>query len=109
MPYAGQDFSPTGIGSIELFSFDYVNLLASGETISSATWTATLSSGTDDSPNSIVSGSATISGSVVTQLIDLTDTAQVINANAYLLTCAAETSLGQTLLIWAHLVAITPA
>ena len=110
MPYAGTDFSPIGIGSQQLLSFDYVNLLATGETVDGATWTSLVVAGTDAaSPNDIINGSASIAGSIVTQMIDLTDTTNVVDANVYLLTCAAVTSLGQTILVWAHLTTVTPA
>ena len=109
MPFAGQDFSPIGIGSVQILSFDYAQLLEPNETISSATWSAELTSGTDPNPQDIVDGSAQVDGTSVAQLIDLTNTTNVVNANVYLLTCAAMTSLGQTLLVWAHLPAVTPA
>jgi hypothetical protein len=50
-------------------TFDFSNDIASGETISTATTTAAVWSGTDANPNDIVSGSASISGAKVTQLI----------------------------------------
>lgn len=109
MPFAGQDFSPIGIGSIEILSFDYAQLLETNETIDGASWTAELTSGTDADPQNIIDGAAQVDGSIVLQLIDLTDTANVQNANTYLLTCAAVTSLGQTILVWAHVTAVTPA
>lgn len=109
MPFAGQDFSPVGIGSIQLLSFDYSLLLQAGETVTAATWTATIEAGTDPSPQSIIDGAAQISGSIVAQMVDLSNTTNVQNANIYLLTCAAVTTLNQTLLVWAHLPAITPS
>lgn len=109
MAYAGQDFTATGIGSIQLLSFDYSLLLQPSETITSASWTAEIVAGPDPSPQSIISGAAQISGTSVVQLVNLTNTTNVQNANIYLLTCAAVTSLGQTLLVWAHLPVVTPA
>ncbi len=72
--------------------FDFENQLASSETISTASVTATVYSGTDASPSAIVSGSASISGAQVTQkIVDGTE------GVVYLLTCTVTTSAGQTL------------
>lgn len=43
--------------------------LPTGQTINSATVTATVKSGTDPSPSSIISGSAAVSGATVTQRV----------------------------------------
>jgi len=48
---------------------DFQNNMASAEAISTATVTATVLSGEDASPNNIISGSASISGQKVTQLV----------------------------------------
>ncbi len=111
MAYAGQDFTPVGIGSIQFLSFDYSLLLQPDETILSASWAAELSAGEDPSPQNIISGATQVisNGTGVAQLIDLTNTTNVENANIYLLTSSAITSLGQTLLVWAHLPAVTPS
>lgn len=109
MAFAGQDFSPVGIGSIQYLSFSYELLLQPTETISSATWTSEIEAGTDPDPQNMISGAAQIVGSTIAQLIDLTNTTNVQNANIYLLTCSAVTSLGQTLLVWAHLPTVTPS
>jgi len=72
-----------------LSQFDFSSLLAIGETISTQTVTASVYSGTDASPSNIISGAATVSGGIVTQLIDTTGT--------YELLAAVTTSAGQTL------------
>lgn len=72
--------------------FDFTALLANGTTISSATVTASVYSGTDPTPNAIISGTATISGSVVLQKI-----AAGVQGTVYSLICTAITSDGQTL------------
>lgn len=79
-------------------TFDFTSRLAIGETISSATVTCTVYSGTDATPSSVISGVATISGTKVTQLV----TAGVLGV-IYLLTCAATTSAGQILELQAFL------
>jgi hypothetical protein len=71
--------------------FDFTSRLAVGETISTATVTAAVYSGTDPTPT-LVSGAATIQGAQVTQLL-----AGGVAGTTYLLTCFAVTSSGQTL------------
>ena len=84
-------------------TFDFTNQLTSAETIDTAVTTATVYSGTDASPSSIISGAASISGKTVTQMI----TAGTLGV-VYLLTCTITTSLDQTLTLSAFL-PITPA
>ena len=71
-------------------SFDFVNELASGETISTADFTVTTFQGTDASPSSLKSGVASISGSVCTQLI-----VDGVEGVIYLLECEAGTDGSQ--------------
>lgn len=84
-------------------TFDFASKLASGETISTQSVAATVYSGTDASPSSIVSGAASKSGSVVTQAIT-GGTAGV----TYQLVCTITTSASQTLQL-AGLLAVMPA
>lgn len=72
--------------------FDFTSRLAIGETISTASVTATVYSGTDASPSAVVSGSASISGSQVTQMLT-----GGVEGNVYLLSCVAITSASQQL------------
>ena len=81
-----------------IFTFDFTSRLTLAETISTASTTATVYSGTDASPSAIISGSATISGKTVTQAI----TAGTLGVT-YLLKCQITTSLGQTLDLFAFL------
>lgn len=81
--------------------FDFTSRLAAGETISTAVTTATVYSGTDASPSSIISGSATISGQKVTQLV----TAGTLGVT-YLLLCSITTSAGQALQLSGYLVVV---
>lgn len=83
------------------FPVDFISRLGVGETISSASVTMSVYSGTDPSPQSMVSGSATISGSVVTQLF----TGGVLGV-IYEALYGVVTSLGQTPEIPAYLVVI---
>jgi len=53
----------------EQFTFDFSNVIASGETISSATMVVEVVEGTDSSPSSILVGTPVINGSRVAQRI----------------------------------------
>ncbi len=70
--YAGQDFSPSGAGEIELYSFSFAPLLGAGETISSSSWSAAVDSGAGDGAvASRIIGTATLNGAGVSQLAGL--------------------------------------
>lgn len=60
---------PKKAGSNVKFEIDFAGRIPLGVTISSATVTAAVHSGTDGSPSAIVSGAATVSGTKVTQRI----------------------------------------
>lgn len=82
--------------------FDFTSLLAVGETLSTASTTASVYSGTDASPSSIINGSASISGAKVTQSI----TGGTLGV-LYELLCTVTTSASQTLSLSAYL-AVAP-
>ncbi|MDZ4345073.1 MAG: hypothetical protein U1E51_21840 [Candidatus Binatia bacterium] len=88
-------------GETAIYTFDFTSRLTSAETISTATITAAVYSGTDASPSSIVSGSATISGKTVTQPI----TAGTEGVT-YTLVATITTSLSQTLQLTAFLTVV---
>lgn len=79
-------------GETVTLTFSFLSRLAASETISTQTVTATVYSGTDASPSSIISGSASASGSNVTQKI----TGGVVGV-IYQLLCTITTSTSQTL------------
>ena len=81
--------------------FDFVSQLGAGETLASALVTVSLFSGIDATPSAILSGSASITGLIVTQYVHA-GTAGVI----YQLNCAVETSAGNQL-IMTGLLAVT--
>ena len=65
-----QGLEPKRTGETINYAVDFANVLASGVTLSTAAnWVATVKSGTDASPSSIVSGSASISGTKSVQAI----------------------------------------
>lgn len=85
-------------GETAKYDFDFASLLASGETISTQVCTATVYSGTDASPSSVINGSATASGTVVTQSL----TAGTLGV-IYEITCTITTSASQTLALTGYL------
>lgn len=93
-----QDFSPKLQGATIALPFDFTSQLPSGTTISSSSVAAAVYSGVDASPSSIISGSSSASGAVVTQNI----TAGVAGV-IYFLTCTAITSGGLTLQLAGYL------
>lgn len=80
------------VGETQIYQFDFAGQLIETETISSQTVTCATYSGTDVSPQLLVSGSASASSSVVSQMI----TGGVLGV-LYELTCTIVTSLSQTL------------
>lgn len=91
-------------GETRTETFDFASRLALGETLSTASTTATVYSGTDASPSSVISGSASISGTQVSQ--KLTAGTEGVT---YLLACSVTTSAGQTLKIYAFLTVVPGA
>jgi len=94
---------PMPVGAIQNVTFDFTSQLAVGETISTKAVVASVYSGTDAAPTGIVSGSASASGSVVTQLITMVGRTV---GNIYELMCTITTSVGQTLKISAYLAVV---
>src|SRR5712671_6507954 len=74
MPYTGEDFSVADPQTLEktYYSFDFTDQLSDGESIQTQQWTlsvASNTSGVDPLPSSHLIGSASLLGSIVTQLI----------------------------------------
>jgi hypothetical protein len=86
------EFGAKQVGETRLLSFDFTSDLGTGETITSATCTCSVWSGTDASPSSMVSGANSISFGTVTQLYT-GGQAGVI----YIAGCEALTNLGQSI------------
>lgn len=82
--------------------FDFISSLGVAETISTQSVTATVWSGVDASPASVVSGAATATGTQVTQKL-----AGGVSGVIYKLVCTITTSLGQTLTQTAYLPILT--
>jgi hypothetical protein len=94
---------PAKLGEGPQIPFDFISGMQSpDEVLVSATTTCTLYSGTDPSPQSIISGPATVSGTIAFQKCVPT-----IVGNIYDLSCKALTSAGQILILDAYF-AIVP-
>lgn len=98
MPGAREVFEIKPPTDTRRFYFDFAGDLAVGETITDATVTAAVWSGTDSNPSAIISGSATIDGSEVSNLI----TGGELGVT-YRLLCTAETDEDQILTRSAYL------
>ena len=88
------DFTPKRAAEVEVFTVDFSPLLATGETITSAVWSSTVTRGVDATPGTMIQGAATITGNKVSQLIK-----GGITGNQYAPVCTAITSAGQTLIL----------
>lgn len=97
-----QDFSPKLQGETITLTFEFVSDLAPGETISTQVVSCSVWSGTDASPSSVISGSASASSTRVTQKVTAGVTGVV-----YQLLCTITTSLAQTLQQSGYLAVIT--
>ena len=83
---------------------DFGTLLAVGETISGASSTSVVYSGTDASASAVISGAPSVSGTVVTQAL----TGGVVGVTYLITITVTNTSLGQVLEMYGYLT-ITPA
>ena len=88
-------------GETRNYTFDFSSRLAVGETISTKVTTATVYSGTDASPSSLINGAASASGAIVTQSLTA-GTSGVI----YALVCTITTSTSQTLILSAFMAVV---
>ena len=61
--------SPKKLGETVLVPMDFISRLGVGEIILTAAVTCSVYSGTDPSPSSMISGSATVNGTVVEQSV----------------------------------------
>ncbi len=91
-------------GEMKNVTFDFTSYLAISETISTQSVSVAVYSGTDPAPASLISGSASASGAVVTQAI----TGGVVGV-MYTLLCTITTSAAQTLQMSASLTVLPTA
>ena len=95
-------FPPKALLSNIFISFDYTSALVPGETISGASVFASVFSGTDANPQSMVVGAATVEGMIVIQEI----TGGVAGV-LYLFSCQVATSLGNSKILQGHLAVLS--
>lgn len=95
--YAGRDFHPADPGESEIYTFDFVNDVLSGETLSNATWTCEAIEGTDASASSRLSGAPSNTGTKSSHRV-----ANLQEGVKYRLRCVAVTSAGNTVSLFAN-------
>lgn len=78
--------------------FNFASYIEVGETISSAVTTATVYRGADLTPSGIISGAASISGTVVTQKF-----VAGVAGTIYVITCTATLSNGEIIALYGYL------
>lgn len=96
--YVGRDQYPADQDESEPYGFDFVNDFQSGETISTATWTITVRSGTDPSPSSKLIGSPAITGDTTTYQ----RVAGLLPNVVYVLKCLVTTNQGNSRALHTH-------
>lgn len=90
-PNSYNTFSTKDPDEVWQLSVDFSKILASGETISSSTWSVTAYTGTDASPSSILSGIPSIVGTKSKHTV-----IDGLDGVVYRIKATAETSLGNT-------------
>ena len=101
--YIGRDFDPGDVGENDVYTFDFVNNLNVGETLSSATWTCAAVTGADAAASTRLYGSASCSGTQTSQRVY-----SLLPGVRYRLQALATTSLGNTKSLWAHVTCANP-
>lgn len=107
MPYVGQDFTPADVGEIKPLSFDLNGALQDNETISSVVFAISLVLGTDASPSSHITGTNTVTGTIVSNTFTWTTTA--IEGNRYCISAVSTTSTGNKYSYWSYISLQKPA
>ena len=90
---------PKTSGETNQVLFDFLSQLVNGDTVSSATATATVWSGTDTNPGAVIGGTPTVSGTSQVY-VKLTGG---VNGNVYLITVTAATAQGNAPVIQTYL------
>lgn len=101
--YVGSDFQASDAGESEIYSFDFVNDIAAGETLGTATFTLATVSGTDSNPSLHIQGSAQITGTIAMQRIS-----GLLNGVTYAIQALVTTSNANVLSLWSHIIVGTP-
>jgi hypothetical protein len=93
MTFMAESFSYKFTGETKPLSFDFSQVLASSETLSTAACTVVVIDGTDANPSNILSGGASIIGSKIYQLVQ-----SGVAGVTYRLVATVTTSAGNTLI-----------
>lgn len=104
--YCGRDFDPADQSESEPYTLDFVNDLAAGETLTSATWTCAVapdSRAQDASASTRLSGSAATSGTQTSQRV-----VGLLPGVKYILRAVAVTNQGNTRVLYSHVTGQAP-
>jgi len=101
--YVGADWDDIDPGETILLGLNFADDVATGDSISSATWTCSVASGVDASPSSRISGGPLISGTLVQIMVT-----GMLPGVLYRLQAYATLASGQIVTLYSH-VACTPA
>lgn len=100
-----QDFPVRFFGESRFFSLDFGDDLSTGDTISSASWQISVESGNDPYVGLRLVNFSVINNPIVSQQIDF-KTNPCTETVYYLLTCVANTSLGETVIGASHVTVV---
>jgi len=93
---------PKAQAATQTILFDFLSQLQTGETVSSAATTATVWSGNDSTPSAVISSVSITAPSQVYQKVT-----GGVEGTIYLLTCQAQTSLGNSPIIQTYLAIVS--
>lgn len=98
--YVGRDFDPSDVGESELYCFDFVRDLQTGDTVTAAVWTcavAAISEGTDAEASTRIDGDATFQGTKTFQRITGLQPGVI-----YRIQAIVSTQKGDEVSLWSH-------
>jgi len=99
--YIGRDFDPAQPTEVERYSFDFINDLQAGDSISTAVWSCTVAAKSETAdPNaaSCISGPAVYAGTKTTQRVS-----GLQAGCTYVLSAVVTTLGGDTVELWSHI------
>ena len=105
--FVGRDFDRSDNGESERFSFDFVNDIEAGDTITGATWScavAAKSAGTDANAAGCISEVAIFTGTKTTQRVSNLQPGVI-----YMLRADVVTAKGDLVALWSHVECVAPA
>jgi hypothetical protein len=103
--YCGKDFDPADPDESDVFSFDFVNDLASGETVISTTWAITVLAGFDPTPALRFVGLPGVNASLTTGLNTVSSQrlGGLLNAVTYAVKADVVTTNSNTKSLWSRI------